>query len=136
MQKIFLFFFNVGPLKPEIRLDIETTNRRQNQGEKFSLTYNVQSYPASHIKWWRSKKESPYELIAQCLPSRDCQKIQNFGKEIISKTSFKIEDLKFPGDEFFYKCNASNEYGNDSKEFQLEVYGNFLRYFLIRSFIY
>ena len=126
VQKLILFFFNVEP-----EIDIKLFNLRPNQGKDFSISYDVQSYPPSRIKWWRSKKESPYELIAECPPSGDCVKI--FGKEIISKKSFEIKKLKFPDDEFFYKCNASNKYGNDSKEFQLEVYGNFLRLFLYEA---
>jgi hypothetical protein len=82
----------------------------------------VSSYPASDITWWRSKDGKEYELITQCLASKKCE--DHGGKEFITESSFKIEDLKFPQDNFFYKCNASNDYGKDSETFQLEVYGN------------
>ena len=127
MQELILVFFNVDPSNPKI--DIEVVNLQPNQGKNFSLRYNVLSYPASHIKWWRSKDGIHYELIAHCPPSQMCVKqtsMMKVRKENISKTSFEIRDLKFPDDEFFYKCNASNTYGNDSKIFRLEVYGNLL----------
>ena len=46
------------------------------------------------------------------------------GKENISKTSFEIKDLKYPDDNYYYQCNASNDYGDDLKTFRLQVYGN------------
>ena len=104
---------------------MELVNLKPNQGQDFSRSYNVSSYPASHIKWWRSKdRDRPYELIAECPPSKECTK--HLGEQNITKTSFEIKDLKFPDDEFLYKCNASNTYGKDSKIFELEVYGNLL----------
>jgi hypothetical protein len=95
------------------------------QGNDFSLPYNVTSYPAnSDIQWWRSKDGEKYELIAECSPkSEKCKK--HSGKENISNTSLEIKDLKFPQDEYFYKINASNKHGNDSKTFELKVYGKF-----------
>ena len=100
----------------------EQVNLQPEQGKIFLLSYNMSSYPASHVKWWRSKNGIHYELIAECPPSEECK--THLGEQNITKTSFEKKDLKFPQDEFFYKCNASNKYGNDSKTFQLEVYGN------------
>jgi hypothetical protein len=82
----------------------------------------VSSNPASDITWWRSKDGKEYEFITQCLETKTCK--DHGGKENIKNTSFEIEDLRFPQDNFFYKCNASNAYGNDSETFQLDVYGN------------
>ena len=128
MQKLTMVFFNLDPLTPKI-YGIELVNHQLNQGQDFSLLYNVSSYPSSHIKWERSKDGIHYELIAECLPSQKCVKrtsMMKVRKENISKTSFEIKDLKFPDDEFFYKCVASNNYGKDSNTFQLKVYGNLL----------
>ena len=95
----------------------QRVNFRPHQGENFSFTYSVTSYPESDIKWWRSKNNRTYELIT---------KSENPpAKETITKTSFEIKNLKYPDDDFFYKCNASNDYGNDSKLFHLEVYGKY-----------
>ena len=99
-------------MKPDIQIRNEKNNFYPNEGKDFSLSYKVPSYPESVIKWWRSKDGIEYELIT------------GRGKENITNTSFEIKDLKFPQDNFFYKCNASNQYGNDSETFQLEVYGN------------
>ena len=85
----------------------------------------MSSYPASNIKWWRSKdRDGPYELIAECPPSEECKK--HLGEQNITKTSFEIKDLKYPDHEFFYKCNASNQEGKASKNFLLEVYGKYI----------
>ena len=109
-------------MKPDIQILNEQNNFHPNEGKGFSLLYNVSSYPASDIKWWRSEDGKEYDLITQCLATKMCE--VHGGKENITKTSFEIEDLRFPQDNFFYKCNASNGYGKDSETFQLEVYGN------------
>ena len=124
MLKLYydLFHFTLAPLSPKIQIDNELVHFKPEQGKDFLLSYNVSSYPASHIKWWRSKDGIYYELITRCLPTEKCEK--HLGKENISKTSFEIKDLKYPEDNFFYKCNAFNKYGNASKIFQLEVCGS------------
>ncbi|CAB3997544.1 vascular endothelial growth factor receptor 2-like [Paramuricea clavata] len=108
------------PLKPDIQILNEENNFHPKEGKGFSLSYNVSSYPVSDIKWWRSEDGKEYELITQCLATKTCE--VHGGKENITKTSFEIDDLRFPQDNFFYKCNASNDYGKDSETFQLEVY--------------
>ncbi|CAB3994903.1 Fibroblast growth factor receptor 2 [Paramuricea clavata] len=110
------------PLEPDIQILNEQNNFHPNEGKGFSLSYHVLSYPDSDITWWRSKDGKEYELITQCLATNKCVKKDHGGKENITKTSFEIEDLRFPKDNFFYKCNASNDSGNDSESFQLEVY--------------
>ena len=109
-------------MKPDIQIRNEESNFHPNEGKGFSLSYNVSSNPASDITWWRSKDGKEYEFITQCLKTKMCE--VHGGKENITKTSFEIEDLRFPQDNFFYKCNASNDYGNDLESFQLDVYGN------------
>ena len=107
-------------------MDNELVNLPVEQGNNFLLSYNVSSNPVSHLKWWRSKNGISYELIGQCSPKScngRCE--QKPGKEYISNTSFEIKDLKYPEDEYVYKCNASNTYGNDSKKFELKIYGNY-----------
>ena len=108
------------PLSPKIQIDNELVHFKPEQGKDFLLSYNVSSYPASYIKWWKSKDGIYYELITRCSPSEKCEK--HLRKENISKTNFEIKDLKYPEDNFFYKCNAFNKYGNASKTFQVEVY--------------
>ena len=122
-------------MKPNIQID-EEVNYQTEQGKDFLLPYNVTSYPASRIQWWRSKDGEHYEFITQCPPRPERYELiprclprlemceEHSGKEKISNTSFEIKDLKYPQDEFFYMCNASNKYGNASKVFKLEVYGN------------
>ena len=108
-------------LKPEIHWNNDNENIQREKGEDFLLSYNVQSYPASNIKWWRSKdRDGPYKLIAECPPTKECKK--HLGEQTITKTSFEIKDLKYPDHQFFYKCNASNQVGKASKRFRLEVY--------------
>ena len=114
--------FTTDPLKSDIQMLNQQNNFHPNEGKGFSLSYAVSSYPASNIKWWRSKDGKEYQLITQCLASKKCE--VHGGKENITKKSFEIKDLKFPQDNFFYKCDARNDYGNDSETFQLDVYGN------------
>ena len=116
----------------------EIVNRQMEQGDNFFLLYNVPSYPVSHVQWWRSKDGVHYESIGKCPPDwckERCEK--KFGKVNISDISFEIKDLKYPEDEYFYKCNASNAYGNDSKEFKLKIYGNYnlFRHLYMHEFI-
>ena len=123
MQNLIeIFNFTLAPSKPNIQILNEQNSFHPNEGKRFSLSYDVSSYPASDITWWRSKDGKEYEFITQCLKTKMCE--VHGGKENITKTSFEIEDLRFPKDNFFYKCNASNDYGKDSETFQLEVYGN------------
>ena len=123
MQNLIqIFNFTAVPFKPDIQMLNEQNNFYRNEAKGFSLSYNVSSYPGSDIKWWRSKDGKEYEFITQCLVPEKCE--DHGGKENITKTSFEIEDLRFPQDNFSYKCNASNDSGNDSETFKLEVYGN------------
>ena len=94
-----------------------------NEGQDFSLLYNVTSYPDSkHITWSRSRDGGEYVDIGHC--SQDgCE--STVPKINFTKNSFEIKNLQFPEDnDFHYKCSASNGYGNDSKVFRLLVYGN------------
>ena len=123
MQNLIeIFNFTLAPSKPNIQILNEQNSFHPNEGKRFSLSYKVSSYPASDITWWRSKDGKEYEFITQCLATKKCE--FHGGKENISESSFEIEDLTFPQDNFFYKCNASNDYGKESETFQLEVYGN------------
>ena len=97
-------------------------------GEDFSLSYNFTAYPDSNIEWWRSRNGTKYVHIASCSTKEvvACDEVKSDEdlKEDITRTRFDIKNLKFPKDDgYYYKCNASNEYGNDSKVFQLHVYG-------------
>ncbi len=88
----------------------------------FTLSYNVSSHPPSDITWWSSKDGVRYQLITRCLASaQNCE--THKGKENITKTSFEIKDIRFPEDRFFYKLNAKNDKGNDSKTFQIQALG-------------
>ncbi len=109
-------------MKPEIQFQSEQIYFHPMEGEDFSLPYTVLSYPASDIDWQRSKDGKQYELMTRCLALQKCGK--HVGKENISKTSFEIKDLKYPQDNYVYQLKAVNNYGNDSKTFHLEVYGN------------
>ena len=92
--------------------------------EDFTLSYNVSSYPASNITWWRYKRGGKYELITQCLPSsQKCERVKLGNKYNITKTSFGIKDLRFSGNSFFYRLDARNNKGNDSKTFQIQILG-------------
>ena len=100
-------------------------------GEDFSLSYNFTAYPDSNIEWWRSRDGIKYVHIASCFPKEvvGCKKSNEDLKEDITSTRFEIRNLKFPQDNgYYYKCNASNEYGNDSKVFRLHVYGKGCHY--------
>jgi hypothetical protein len=116
-----MFNFTADPLKPDIQIQNKEHIFHPNEGKDFAISYNV-SYATSKITWWRSKSGEAYELITQCLASGKCDVYR--GKENITNTNFKIKNVQFPQDNFFYKCDASNDYGNDSETFQLEVYGN------------
>ncbi|XP_028411440.1 hemicentin-1-like [Dendronephthya gigantea] len=109
-----------APQASVVRIDDARTVFRQKKGETFSLSYEVLSYPASDIYWWKSEDGEMWEVIAQCLPLGSCEVYE--ANHNITKKSFKIKDLEFPQHNLFYKCNASNAYGNDSKMFQLQVH--------------
>ena len=116
----FLFTFTVDPQKPEIHIVNEQSNYYIMEGKDFSLLYNVTYYPDLNLKWWRSKDDKKYELIYGCSKTQICQ--NHDGN--ISRTSFEIKKLKYPQDNYYYQCYASNKYGNHSKTFRLQVYGN------------
>ena len=98
----------------------------QKNGETFLLSYNVSSYPSSDVYWWKSKDGMSWTNIAKCFPSGNCEGYEE--NTNITNESFQIKELSFPQNSLFYKCNASNAYGNDSKIFQLQVYGNVKRH--------
>ena len=103
----------------------EVSSFHVNEGQDFSLLYNVTSYPDSKkIIWSRSRDGLKYVRIGGC--SEDgCESTVSVRKIHITHTSFEIKNLQFPEDnDFYYNCNASNGYGNDSKVFRLLVYGN------------
>ena len=129
----------IAPRVPKIEIQSEGHNFHPLAGEDFSLSYNVRSYPDSDIKWSRSNNGVKYVHIATCSPKDGCKKNEEITglKEDITNTSFEIENLKFPQDNGYYQCNASNGYGDDSKVFQLQVYGNakciIFKYFSLMS---
>ena len=98
-------------------------------GQNFSLSYNVTSYPESDIYWWRSEDGMNYQHHAS-FTSGENEKIHKsiICKELkgyVTKTRFEVNHLKFPEDtDQYFKCNASNHIGSDSKKFLLQVYGN------------
>ena len=113
-------------LKAQFKPRINVLNYKRlfavNENEHLTLSYNVSSYPASNITWWRSKLGKKYELITRCLASsQNCDLVKYGNKENITKTSFTIKDVRFPEDSFFYRLNARNIMGNDSKTFQIQV---------------
>ena len=135
---LFFLFFSIthlDPIRPQIQID-EKVDFKPELGSDFLLSYNVTSYPASLIQWWKSEDGKHYQFITQCPPRQENNESitrcsprlemcdDHPGKQKISNTSFEIKDLKYPEDDLFYMCNASNEYGNDSKVFELKVYGN------------
>ena len=121
-----LFNFNIAPQIPKIEIQSKGKNFHLLVGGDFSLSYNVTSYPVSRIEWSRSRDGVKYVNIVTCSAQKEgCKKSENDLKEDITNTSFEIKNLEFPQDNgYYYKCNASNEYGSDSKVFQLQVYGN------------
>ena len=60
--------------------------------------------------------------MAKCSSSKSCKGGEN--NVNITKESFIIMNVEFPGHNLSYKINASNDYGNDSKAFELQVFGN------------
>ena len=135
---IRLFSQYVALFKPTIHAKKSEEMFPVHQGEDFSYPYNVSSYPKSDIEWLRSKNGMKYELIARC--SREFQSCENYGnnKNInITRTSFGLKNLKFPQDDpIYYKCNASNELGNDSITFKIQVYGKMIFLFSYWRFVY
>ena len=116
--------FNVDQFKPRINVLNYKRLFAVDEKEHFTLSYNVSSYPAPNITWWRSKMGEKYELITRCLASsQNCDLVKHGNKENITKTSFTIKDVRFPEDSFFYRLNARNDMGNDSKTFQIQVLG-------------
>ena len=96
--------------------------------DNISLFYNVSSHPVSDIDWWKSRDGVNYKLIARCLKSGQRCKWEDTKdherKEHITKTLFSIKDVKFAADNnVFYKLNATNTKGNDSKAFKIQVLG-------------
>ena len=106
----------------------ERNNFHPMAGQNFSLSYTVTSYPDSDIKWWRSRDGMEYVHIASCSPKEvGCEKSKEINDPTpdITNSSFEIKNLEFPQDSgYYYKCNASNDRGNDSKGFHFQVYGN------------
>ena len=123
-SNIYALNFDIAPRVPKIEIQGAGHNFHPMAGEDFSLSYNVTSYPDSDIKWSRSRDGIKYLHIASCSLKDGCEKSEENLKENITSTRFEIKNLEFPKDnDYYYKCNASNDYGNDSKVFQLHVYG-------------
>ena len=119
-----MFNSNIDERKPKIEMKSKDNNYHPIAGEDFWLLYNVTSYPDSDIYWWRSRDGKKYDLLTRCFArSKICKKNEGI-KENITSTSFEIKNLKFPEDDAYYKCNASNAYGNFSEVFHLQIYGN------------
>lgn len=114
--------------KPTIELASEENSFRPMAGQNFSLSYNVTSYPDSDIYWWKSKDGINYQHFAS-FTTRGNEEIHKSVickelKEYVTKTRFEINHLKFPEDNQYFKCNASNDFGNHTQIFRLQVYGN------------
>ena len=118
---------------PKIELASAENNFIGTAGQNFSLSYNVTSYPESDINWWRSKDGVIYTHYASFTRGKNekvhksiiCKEL----KEYVTKTKFEINHLKFPEDNNqHFKCNASNDVGNDSKGFHFQVYGNLIQF--------
>lgn len=125
---------NTAPQKPKIELESEKSTFYPLAGHEFSLSYNVTSKPDSNIEWWRSKDGVEYQRYASFAAGKYDEKYEmiscnNKIKGYVTRTRFKIDNLRFPGDNFYYKCNASSNYGSDSKVFQLQIYGNVIKIF-------
>jgi hypothetical protein len=92
-----------------------------------TLSYNVSSYPAAVIEWWRSKNGVNYELITRCLASSQTCETHEVTDINITRVKFEIKDLRFSdlGSQVysFYKLNATKLKENDSKIFQIQVLG-------------
>ena len=119
-----IFCSNLDRFKPIIRIVNYKNMIARRETENILLFYNVSSYPESKMDWWKSTDGTNYELITSCSTktSQSCEKTQ--GKENITKTSFLLKDVQYPEDnEIFYKLNASNYKGNDSKTFKIQVLG-------------
>ena len=122
----FHTFFHTAPLKPRFKMQKEDDDFYPMAEEDFSLSYNFTAYPDTNIEWWRSRSGTKYVHIASCSTKGvvGCKKSDEDLKEDITSTRFEIKNLRFPKDHgYYYKCNASNKYGNDSKVFRLHVYG-------------
>jgi hypothetical protein len=117
------YFSNVEQFKPKILVLNYKRVFSGKETEDFSLSYNVSSYPVTNIYWWRSKDGVRYQLITRCLVTAQICKKLDKGDENITKTSFQMKDIKFPQDDLFYKLNAINRKGNDSKIFRIQVLG-------------
>ena len=99
-------------------------NYHPKAGQDFWLLYNVTSYPDSDIDWWKSKDGVKYDFLTSCPAKGErCKKSEEI-IENITTTRFEIKNVEFPQDNNYYKCNASNGYGNYSRVFYLQVYGN------------
>lgn len=119
----WLFYSNVDRFQPKIHILNYKRVFVHKERDDISLFYNVSSHPVSNIYWWKSTDGVNYKLIARCLKSN--QRCKDYeGKENITKTLFSIKDVQFPADNnVFYKLNAMNTKGNDSKAFQIQVLG-------------
>ena len=119
----WLFYSNVDRFQPKIHILNYKRVFVREERDNISLFYNVSSHPVSNIYWWKSRDGVNYKLITHCLESdQGCE--DHDGKEHITKTLFSIKDVKFPADNnVFYKLNATNTKGNDSKAFQIQVLG-------------
>lgn len=119
-----IFCSNLDRFKPIIRVLNYKHVIARREMENILLVYNVSSYPPSEIDWWKSTDGKNYQLITPCSmnTSKSCKGTP--GKESITKTSFLLKDVQYHEDNaVYYKLNASNYKGNDSKTFQIQVLG-------------
>ena len=130
-----IILVNLDSFKPIIHiLNYEHVISRK-ETEDISLSYNVSAHPAFDMDWWKSIDGANYELITPCSvkTSQSCKETP--GTENITKTSFSLKGVQYPKDNaVFYKLNASNNKGNDSKTFQVQVLGegNDVNYFIAK----
>lgn len=114
-----LYFENIEFIKPNIYIENDADVFSLGEGKNLTFTYNVTSYPAADIFWWRLKD---HELITSCFSANNlCE--NHTGPEYITRSKFEVKSVTFPKYNRSYKINATNIKGYEMKTISIQVLG-------------
>ncbi|XP_046852604.1 fibroblast growth factor receptor 1-like isoform X2 [Xenia sp. Carnegie-2017] len=104
-------------IKPNIYIENDADVFSLGEGKNLTFTYNVTSYPAADIFWWRLKD---HELITSCFSANNLCK-NHTGPEYITRSKFEVKSVTFPNYNRSYKINATNIKGYEMKTISIQV---------------
>ncbi|XP_046854041.1 vascular endothelial growth factor receptor 1-like [Xenia sp. Carnegie-2017] len=105
---------------PKIYIENDADEFSLGEGKNLTFTYNVTSYPAADIFWWRLKyKGSNCQLLTRCFAhEQHCE--YHDGQEKITRNKFEVKFVRFPDDSLTYQIKAGNVKGNEIKKISIK----------------